>query len=184
MRFHCAVDVEKRGILPLPKRRSFQKIIRAVFKGVAEGTATNLVQVCESQAVDGAEIHVTFTDNEGIQVYNRQYREIDRPTDVLSFPLSDFCNGDVMLSCDNINPENNYLSLGDVIISVERMEAQAKEFGHSQSREVAFLVCHSVLHLLGYDHITPEAENQMKTITEDTLTKLGYTRNYQDEGEE
>lgn len=184
MRFHCGVDVERRGILPLPKRRQFQKIIRAVFKGVLEGPATDLVQVCEAHAVDGVEFHVTFTDNDGIQVYNRQYREIDRPTDVLSFPLSDFSLGKVTLSCDNINPENNYLSLGDVIISVERMQAQAQEFGHSESREIAFLVCHSVLHLLGYDHLTPAEEGRMKELTEETLIKLGYTRDYCEEGED
>ena len=89
-----------------------------------------------------------------------------------------------MLSCDNINPENNYLSLGDIIISVDRMKEQAAELGHSQTREVAFLMCHSVLHLLGYDHITPEEEARMTRLAEDALTQLGYTRDYIDEGEE
>ncbi|MBR5500595.1 MAG: rRNA maturation RNase YbeY [Clostridia bacterium] len=184
MRFSCHVDVEQRGILPVPEKRKYQKILRAVFKEILEGSATNLVTICEAHAVDGAEVHVSFTNNQGIQAYNCQYRDIDRPTDVLSFPLSDFNLGQVTLTCDNINPENNYLSLGDIVISVERMREQAEELGHSQTREVAFLMCHSVLHLLGYDHMTPEDEERMQFITEETLTKLGYTRDYIDEGDE
>ena len=184
MRIQCCVDVERRGILPVPQKRRYQKILRAVFKTVLEGSATDLISVCEAHAVDGVEVHVFFTDNAGIQAYNCQYREIDRPTDVLSFPLSDFKQGAIVLSCDNINPENNYLSLGDVIISVERMQEQAAELGHSKTREVAFLMCHAILHLLGYDHMTPEEEAQMTKLAEDALTQLGYTRDYIDEGDE
>ena len=98
------------------------------------------------------EVSVTFTDDEGIQRLNRNYRKIDKPTDVLSFPLFDF-EGDE----DAISEEICGM-LGDIVISLERAAAQAEEFGHSFEREVAFLTVHSMLHLLGYDHETSEED--------------------------
>jgi len=98
------------------------------------------------------EVSVTFTDDEGIQRLNRNYRKIDKPTDVLSFPLFDFEGDEDAISeeiCD---------MLGDIVISLERAAAQAEEFGHSFEREVAFLTVHSMLHLLGYDHETSEED--------------------------
>lgn len=92
-----------------------------------------------------AEVSVTFTDNEGIRAINRAHREIDAPTDVLSFPLfEEDAKGRVML--------------GDIVLSLERCAAQAEEFGHSFERECAFLTVHSTLHLLGYDHVDSEAD--------------------------
>ena len=92
-----------------------------------------------------SEVSVTFTDNEGIRELNREYREKDRATDVLSFPMYDMRNGDM--------PEKGYpAELGDIVLSLERAQEQAEEFGHSFKREVAFLTVHSTLHLLGYDH--------------------------------
>ena len=98
------------------------------------------------------EVSVTFIDNEGIRKLNRNYRKIDKATDVLSFPLFDFeGDGDAMEDelCD---------MLGDTVISLERAAEQAEEFGHSFEREVAFLTVHSMLHLLGYDHETSEED--------------------------
>ncbi len=98
------------------------------------------------------EVSVTFTDDEGIRKLNRNYRKIDKPTDVLSFPLFDFEGDEDAISeeiCD---------MLGDIVISLERAAAQAEEFGHSFEREVAFLTVHSMLHLLGYDHETSEED--------------------------
>ena len=98
------------------------------------------------------EVSVTFTDDEGIRKLNRNYRKIDKPTDVLSFPLFDFeGEGDAMT--DELDD-----MLGDIVISLERAAAQAEEFGHSFEREVAFLTVHSMLHLLGYDHETSEED--------------------------
>ena len=98
------------------------------------------------------EVSVTFTDDEGIRKLNRNYRKIDRATDVLSFPLFDFeGEGDAM--SDELDD-----MLGDIVISLERAAAQAEEFGHSFEREVAFLTVHSMLHLLGYDHETSEED--------------------------
>ncbi|MCI5755828.1 MAG: rRNA maturation RNase YbeY, partial [Firmicutes bacterium] len=87
-----------------------------------------------------AEVSVTFTDNEGIHALNREYRNVDRPTDVLSFPLSDG---------EDYDTDGDAVLLGDIVISLERAQTQAEEYGHSFEREVAFLTVHSMLHLLG-----------------------------------
>ena len=113
------------------------------------------------------EVSVTFTDDEGIRKLNRNYRKIDKPTDVLSFPLFDFDGeGDAM-------SEELDDMLGDIVISLERAAAQADEFGHSFEREVAFLTVHSMLHLLGYDHETSEEDEldmrQRQTAVMETL---------------
>ena len=101
------------------------------------------------------EISVTFTDNEGIREINREHRDIDSATDVLSFPMMSE-DGD----CD-INMGNEAVILGDIVISLERAREQAKELGHSYTREVAFLTVHSVLHLLGYDHVTSDEDERV-----------------------
>ena len=98
------------------------------------------------------EVSVTFTDDEGIRKLNRNFRKIDRATDVLSFPLFDF-EGEGDALSDELDD-----MLGDIVLSLERAEAQAEEYGHSFEREVAFLTVHSMLHLLGYDHETSEED--------------------------
>ena len=95
---------------------------------------------------DPCEVSVTFADNEGIQAINREYRNIDAPTDVLSFPL--------------FEEQGGKKQLGDIVLSLERCAAQAEEFGHSFERECAFLTVHSTLHLLGYDHVNGEEEEK------------------------
>lgn len=117
-----------------------------------------------------AELSVTFTDNDGIWELNREYRNVDRPTDVLSFPMYSFVDGDVP-------PKGVTVLLGDMVLSVERAEEQAAEFGHSVKREVAFLTVHSMLHLLGYDHETSEDdEREMFALQDVIMDKLGITR--------
>ena len=102
-----------------------------------------------------AELSVTFTDDEGIGLLNREFREKDAPTDVLSFPMYSMKDGDVPVA-------GEVAVLGDVVLSLERVGIQAKEIGHSFLREASFLTVHSVLHLLGYDHETsPEDEEKM-----------------------
>ncbi len=101
------------------------------------------------------EVSVTFTDNEGIRELNNKFRQIDRPTDVLSFPLFDF-DGD----SDEPPVDDIMNMLGDIVISLEKAQEQAEEFGHSFEREVAFLCVHSMLHLLGYDHETSEEDDK------------------------
>lgn len=115
-----------------------------------------------------AEVSVTFTDNEGIHALNREYRNVDRPTDVLSFPLSDG---------EDYDTDGDAVLLGDIVISLERAQTQAEKYGHSFEREVAFLTVHSMLHLLGYDHETsPEDERNMFARQDEILISAGMTR--------
>ena len=127
------------------------------------------------------ELNVLLTDNEGIHEYNRQYRQIDRETDVLSFPNLDFAEpGDFEIDedreADYFDPDSGELILGDIIISVEKVAEQAESYGHSQKREFAFLVAHSMLHLSGYDHMEPEEAAVMEAKQEQILRGLGITR--------
>jgi len=120
-------------------------------------------------ARDG-ELSVTFTDNEGIHVLNRESRGVDRPTDVLSFPLYAFTEEDMP-------PKVGTVILGDMVLSVERAMEQAEEYGHSLRREVAFLTVHSMLHLLGYDHETGEEdERKMFSLQDAVMEEIGITR--------
>ncbi len=117
---------------------------------------------------NSAEVSVTFTDNEGIKELNKKYRNIDKATDVLSFPLFDF-EGTDEPPVDEI--EN---MLGDIVVSLERAGEQADEYGHSFEREVAFLTVHSTLHLLGYDHETSEEDElDMRKRQTEIMEMLG-----------
>ncbi len=118
---------------------------------------------------NSCEVSVTYTDNEGIQALNNQYRGMDKPTDVLSFPMMDFSG-----ASDEPVADEPVVSLGDIVISLERAREQAAEYGHTFEREVAFLTVHSVLHLLGYDHETGEEdENDMRARQTAILTHMG-----------
>ncbi|MBR6407546.1 MAG: rRNA maturation RNase YbeY [Clostridia bacterium] len=118
-----------------------------------------------------AEISVSFVDDEQIRVLNREYRNKDMPTDVLSFPLSD---GDKF----DYNPETGAAILGDIVISVPRALEQAKTFGHDLQREIGYLTCHSMLHLLGYDHENNGIEAvRMREKEESVMQQLGLPRN-------
>lgn len=121
-----------------------------------------------------AEVNVLLVDNDMIQEINNQHRYIDNPTDVLSFPMIDYeIPGDfTMLENDmtSFNPETGELLLGDIIISLDKVVCQAKQYGHTNQRELAFLVAHSMLHLFGYDHMEDNErivmENKQKEILE------------------
>lgn len=114
------------------------------------------------------EINVLVTNDAGIHTINRTSRNIDRPTDVLSFPMFELTAGDPPADwAEFIDPESGMCPLGDMCISLERAIAQAKEYGHSTKREVGYLTIHSVLHLLGYDHMDEgEQKRQMRTREE------------------
>ena len=128
-----------------------------------------------------AEINVVLTDNPGIRQVNREYRQIDAPTDVLSFPMleyvtpSDFSQAEDMFA-DCFNPESGELMLGDIMISVDKVTEQAEKYGHSQKRELAFLVAHSMLHLFGYDHVEDAQRLVMEQKQNEILESRGYTR--------
>ncbi len=123
-----------------------------------------------------AEVSVTYVDDEQIQRINLSERGIDAPTDVLSFPMCDFDeNGDIINS--DYDFDGDMILLGDIVISAERAKRQAEEYGHSFLREMAFLTVHSMLHLLGYDHVDDEeGERIMFKKQDDILNKLGITR--------
>ena len=128
-----------------------------------------------------AEVNVILTDNDAIQEINREHRCIDAPTDVLSFPMvdykvpSDFDHVEDAVE-DYFNPETGELMLGDIVISVDKVEEQADKYGHSQTRELAFLVAHSMLHLCGYDHMEDGEREQMEERQKKILETRGYTR--------
>lgn len=128
-----------------------------------------------------AEVNVVLTDNEGIREINRDYRQIDAPTDVLSFPMvdyeteSDFGHVEDAVE-DYFNPETGELMLGDIILSVDKVEEQAAKYGHSETRELAFLVAHSMLHLCGYDHMEEEERERMEQRQREILSGRGYER--------
>ncbi len=128
-----------------------------------------------------AQVNVLLTDNEGIRQFNREYREIDRETDVLSFPNLDFEEPgfyeiDEDMEAAYFDPDSGELLLGDIIISMDKVKEQAESYGHSLKREFAFLVAHSMLHLSGYDHMEPEEATVMEAKQEAVLMKLGITR--------
>lgn len=124
------------------------------------------------------EINVLVTDNEGIRVINNAYRQIDRETDVLSFPMFSFTPGALPRDLKPyLDEQTGLLPLGDMAISLEKTRAQAKEFGHSVKREIGYLTIHSVLHLLGYDHVDEaEMKKQMRAREEAIAEELGLTR--------
>ena len=125
-----------------------------------------------------ASVSVTVTDDAGIRELNRVHRNIDAPTDVLSFPLLDWTNGRGEAPGDvDADPRTGAVELGDIVISRERVAAQAEEYGHTVEREFAYLVVHSALHLLGYDH-TDEGERKviMRAREEEILAGMGIRR--------
>ena len=122
------------------------------------------------------EVDVLFTDDRGIHAVNLEQRGVDAPTDVLSFPMFDLTPGEHPGEEDT-DPGTGLVPLGDIVISLERAKAQGEEFGHGPRRETAYLAVHSVLHLLGYDHLDEgPMKQQMRAREEDILSRLGITR--------
>lgn len=123
------------------------------------------------------EIDVLLTGDEGIHRINREMRSVDRPTDVLSFPMFSYEPGHPPVTAENADPDTGLTPLGDMVISMERVRAQAKEFCHSNRRELTYLVVHSVLHLLGYDHLDEGPQKvRMREREEAILEKLDAKR--------
>lgn len=128
-----------------------------------------------------AQVNILLTDNEGIRSFNKEYRGIDKETDVLSFPNVSFeRESDFSIrreeEADCFDPDTKELILGDIILSVDKVKEQAVNFGHSQKREFAFLVAHSMFHLCGYDHMTDKEAKVMEEKQEAILMQLGITR--------
>ena len=149
-----------------------QEVISAVAEGVLRSEGCPAEEVC---------VNVLLTDSEGIRAYNRDYRDIDRETDVLSFPNVEYDTpADFSYVTEHpedcMYPDTGELVLGDVILNVDRVRSQAKEYNHSERREMAFLVAHSLLHLCGYDHVEDAERLVMEEKQEAVLQKLGITR--------
>ena len=128
-----------------------------------------------------AEVNLTLTDNAGIQAINREHRDIDSPTDVLSFPMLSYeAPGDFSFleeeNSDDFNPDTGEALLGDIVISVDKVKEQAKSYGHSEEREFAFLITHSMLHLFGYDHMEPDEAEVMEAKQRQILEELQILR--------
>lgn len=126
-----------------------------------------LTYALEVENVDNLEFNVIIINNGEIHKINKEYRGIDRPTDVISFALEDY---------KDIKYENDYRVLGDIYISIDKVKEQAKEYGHSEKRELAFLAVHGLLHLLGYDHMEKEDEKVMFSRQELILDGYGITK--------
>ena len=120
---------------------------------------------------EGSEVSITFVTNEAIHEINREYRDKDQPTDVISFALEEMGEGEIQIIGEGI-PR----ILGDIIISTDRTREQAAEYGHSFERELGFLAVHGFLHLLGYDHMTEQDEKEMFGKQDEILSSFGLSR--------
>ena len=146
----------EKGIRRLPLWLHLKKCIEATLE--AEGVKAP------------CEINVLVADNETIRVINKAYRNIDRETDVLSFPMFQFRPGELPEDLSEyLDPETGLLPLGDMAISYEKAKAQASEFGHSVKRELGYLTIHSILHLLGYDHVDEGPMKQQMRAREEAI---------------
>ncbi|WP_026652789.1 rRNA maturation RNase YbeY [Butyrivibrio proteoclasticus] len=157
--------------------------VEAKFDFDIEDIAVTVAKkVLETEGFDGeAEINLTITDDDGIQEINKEFRDMDKPTDVLSFPMIEYDTpGDFSVieeqKIDVYNPDNESIMFGEIVINENRVRSQALEYGHSEKREFAFLVAHSMLHLCGYDHMTDDEAKVMEAKQREVLDDLGITR--------
>ncbi len=158
--------------------------VNAEFDFDIEKTAISVAeQVLKAEGFNyDADISLLITDDEGIREMNKDFRGIDSPTDVLSFPTVSYEEpGDFSViesqKNDLLDPDTGHIMFGDIVINENRVRSQALEFGHSTRREFSFLVAHSMLHLCGYDHMEEEEARVMEEKQEKALTELGITRN-------
>ena len=156
--------------------------ITADMEGAADKRTCALIRrtIRTALAAEGltapCEVDVLLTDDEGIHQINLDMRNVDRPTDVLSFPEFDL-KPEELPAAEDADPGTGLIPLGDMVLSMERVAAQAEEYGHSRQRELAYLVTHAVLHLLGYDHLDEgEMKQQMRGREEAIMALLGLER--------
>ncbi len=154
------IEVDYNSIEKLPNE---EKIIKKVVKEVLKA----------EDIVHDVDVYITLTNNEEIHKINKEYRDVDRPTDVRSFPMYE--RDEIkFLKEKKLSDEEEIL--GDIIVSIEKTKEQAEEYGHSFERELAYLVTHGMLHLLGYDHMIEEEKTVMREREEFVLNKLGISR--------
>ena len=151
-------------------------------QGLGERSITSLCRraikatLQEEGVITPVEISVLISDDKGIRELNNTHRGIDKATDVLSFPTHVLIPGNFQAKEEDLDPQTGTLHLGDIMLSCERAESQAGEYGHDTTREIAYLMVHATLHLLGYDHENPEDQARMREREEQTLGILGLTR--------
>lgn len=153
------------------------------YENVIENTVLAALEFLECPYE--CQVNVLLTDNDTIHEINNRQRNIDSATDVLSFPLIDYTipgsfDGLDGSPCDYFDLSTDELMLGDIVISVDKVYEQAHEYNHSVTRELAFLVAHSMLHLVGFDHMEEEERKTMEDMQEKILTMKGYTRDYEE----
>ena len=159
-----------------------QEVIVITDKEVDVLKNTILFALKEEEVNIPCEVSLTFVDNASIREINRENRQIDRETDVLSFPMLEYENNMVFkeyykdFKFDETYLDEGELVIGDIVLSLEKAKEQAKEYGHSFERECNYLVIHSVLHLLGYAHMVEEDKVKMRAREEELLNKLGISR--------
>ena len=155
--------------------------VTADVPGVSDSTKSFLRKVIRTALTEQGvnvpcEVDVYVTGDAGIQELNREMRQVDRPTDVLSFPALELAEGELPAE-EDADVATGFVPLGDMAISLERVKAQAKEYGHSNRRELAYLAVHSVLHLLGYDHMDEGPQKaRMRAREEAVRAVLGLER--------
>ena len=154
------IEVNYNAISELPNE---EKLIKEVVIRVLE----------EEKVLPEVDVYITLTNNEEIHKINKEYRDVDRPTDVLSFPMYE---RDEIAGLKNDTDDEIEKILGDIIVSIEKVREQAEEYGHSFERELAYLVTHGMLHLLGYDHMIEEEKAVMRKREEEILETLNITR--------
>ncbi len=148
-------------------------------RGLGQPSAKSWIEKAVNAALEAeriefpCEVSVLLTDNEGIRKLNREFRNVDSATDVLSFPANEFASGSFGPENAERNPETGDIVLGDMALSLERAAAQGEEFGHGIQREIQYLTVHSVLHLLGYDHVDEGAmKKQMREREKEIMAQI------------
>ncbi len=164
------VEIEYEAEIEMPLSIEYHSFIQNVIEAALD------YENCPYEV----EVNVLLTDNAAIQAINLEQRQIDRPTDVLSFPMQEYPTpsdfSELEKEVTAFHPETGELLLGDIVISVEKVMEQAEKYGHSIERELGFLVAHSMLHLFGYDHMEENEAKKMEKKQEEILQKIGLTR--------
>lgn len=158
MRYLISVSEERENVAP----RGFVRIIKRAMKAALKAEGVDVP----------CEVNVLITDNEGIHRINREFRNVDRPTDVLSFPMQNLVAEHFEPDMTEADPETGRLMLGDMAVSVDKIYEQAKEYGNTVKRELSYLTVHSCLHLLGYDHMDEGVQKKQMRTREKEIMKL------------
>lgn len=168
-------DFENKNSTSFSQRNSIKRVVKNVVNAVNTSKYIDITPIKENFN-KASYVSVTLTDDENIRIINRENRDIDKATDVLSFPYLDFSDGEFVGDVNSVEVNDSIIPFGDIVISLDTAYRQADEYGHTQEREIAFLTCHSMLHLYGYDHMTDPEFEVMNSITEELLREIGYTR--------